>query len=206
MTSSPRPLPEQAYPGEGREMERLLSAPVLLPSDQEQAAHEMDLAAALVLAMPTAAASLDLLVNNGDIHPEGALVFGALLYLADHRDACQFWLQFAAGAGSYTAASLLSLLHRSLAELRDAEVWRRAAEALATGRGQAPRIADTADKLLPEQVRADIINRCHEGLDVRLPPRLAAIIHQLPVDSDDPEYGEVPQVKAGLTRRLAAAG
>lgn len=42
-------------------------------------AHELDLAAALLLAMPTAAASLALLANNQCIHPEGALVLGALL-------------------------------------------------------------------------------------------------------------------------------
>nr|WP_237308153.1 hypothetical protein [Streptomyces sp. SAT1] len=186
---------------------RLLAAPSPLPSDQEQAAHELDLAAALILAMPTAAASLTLLANSRRIHPEGALVLGALLYISGHRDGSQFWLQFAAGSGNHTAASLLSLLHRALGEVLDAETWRRQADTLADTRRRqrVQKVLDASDTLLPHAMRADIIARCHEGLDVRLPPRIAAVLHQLPVDSDDPEYGEVPQVSASLVRELAAA-
>lgn len=187
---------------------QLLAAPSPLPTDQEQASHELALAVALVLAMPTAAPSLGLLDNSRNIHPEGALVLGALLYVSGHRDGSQFWLQFAAGGGSHTAASLLSLLHRSLGEVLDAQVWRHQAENLATGREPTlpQQVLDSPDELLPRTVRDDILARCHEGLDVRLPPRLAAVLHQLPVDSDDPEYGEVPKVSASLIHELAAAG
>ncbi|QKW24335.1 hypothetical protein HUT16_17715 [Kitasatospora sp. NA04385] len=153
--------------------------------------------------MPTAAASLDLLVNNDRIHPEGALVLGALLYVAGHRDGAQFWWQFAAGGGSYTAASCLSLLHRSLGELGDAEVWRHQADALDAEPRTPQRALDFQSSLLPAGVLAEILTLCHEGLDVKLPPRLAAVIHQLPVDSDDPEYGELPQVSSTLVRDLA---
>ncbi|WP_243877914.1 hypothetical protein [Streptomyces sp. SUK 48] len=201
-----RPRPSQAQ-AQDSSWTRLLAAPNSLPSDQEQAAHELDLAAALVLAMPTAAASLALLTNSQSVHPEGALVLGALLYVSGHRDGSQFWLQFAAGGGNHTAASLLSLLHRSLGEVLDAETWRRQADTLADAREQrtVQEVLDPSDELLPRAVRADIIARCHEGLDVRLPPRVAAVLHQLPIDSDDPEYGEVPQVSASLVRALAAA-
>nr|WP_237554993.1 hypothetical protein [Streptomyces sp. SID4948] len=203
-------VPEQLSAAEAQDSgwARHLTAPNPLPSDQEQAAHELGLATALVLAMPTAAASLGRLANDRCIHPEGALVLGALLYVSGHRDGSQFWLQFAAGGGNYTSASLLSLLHRSRGEVLDAEIWRRQAETLATAHRQdfVQRVLDPADALLPRWVRDDIIARCHEGLDLRLPPRLAAVIHQLPVDSDDPEYGEVPQVSVSLLRQLAAAG
>jgi hypothetical protein len=199
------PRQHPAGPVENR-WDRLLSAPSPLPCDREQAAHELELAAALVLAMPSAAASLDLLVNDRRIHPEGALVLGALLYMAGHRDGSQFWLQFAAGGGNYTSASLLSLLHRSVGEVLDAEIWRRQAEALATTRRSAQRVVDSPDELLSGWVRADIIARCHEGLDVRLPPRLAAVVHQIPVEGEDQEYGEVPQVCGSLNRGLTAAG
>ncbi|MFF2658417.1 hypothetical protein ACFVUH_13735 [Kitasatospora sp. NPDC058032] len=195
---APRPQPG----GAGVSWERLLTAPSPMSSEHKQAAHELDLAASLVLAMPSAAASLSLLVNGERIHPEGALVLGALLYVADHRDGAQFWWQFAAGGGSYTAASFLSLLHRSLGEFLDAEVWRQQAEAMATLPRPPQRVLDAPRALLPARVLADILARCHHGLDVRLPPRIAAVIHQLPVDGDDPEYGELPQVSSTLVRDL----
>ncbi|WP_254898126.1 hypothetical protein [Kitasatospora sp. NA04385] len=198
-TRRPGPRPDDT----GVSWDRLLTAPRPFPSEHLQAAHELDLATTLVLAMPTAAASLDLLVNDRRIHPEGALVLGALLYAAHHRDGAQFWWQFAAGGGSYTAASCLSLLHRSLGEFLDAEVWRRQAEALASAPRPPQRVLGFRDALLPAGVLAEILALCHEGLDVKLPPRLAAVIHQLPVDCDDPEYGELPQVSSTLVRDLA---
>ncbi|MFJ1754998.1 hypothetical protein [Kitasatospora sp. NPDC088134] len=196
---APRPRPDDT----GVSWERLLTAPRPFPSEHLQAAHELDLAASLVLAMPTAAASLDLLVDDRRIHPEGALVLGALLYVAGHRDGAQFWWQFAAGGGSYTAASCLSLLHRSLGEFLDAEVWRRQAETLAVGPRPPQRVLEARDTLLPPGVLAELLALCHEGLDVKLPPRLAAVVHRLPVACDDPEYGELPQVSTTLVRDLA---
>ncbi|MFI9275735.1 hypothetical protein ACIGXM_34300 [Kitasatospora sp. NPDC052896] len=62
------------------------------------------------------------------------------------------------------------------------------------------------NSLLPAHVRDDIIARCHEGLDVRLPPRIAAVVHQLPVCEDDEDFGEIPQPSPSLLRNLAAAG
>ncbi|MFK0191712.1 hypothetical protein [Kitasatospora sp. NPDC090308] len=189
--------------GPGVSWDRLLTAPRPFPSEHLQAAHELDLATSLVLAMPTAAPSLDLLVNDERIHPEGALVLGALLHAARHREGAQFWWQFAAGGGSYTAASCLSLLHRSLGEFLDAEVWRRQAEALAARPRPPQHVLGVRDTLLPAGVLAEILALCHDGLDVKLPPRLAAVIHQLPVDCDDLEYGELPQVSSTLVRDLA---
>ncbi|MEU3493020.1 hypothetical protein [Kitasatospora cineracea] len=207
-TRPPRPCPggptgPDDPEGPAVSWDRLLTAPRPFPSEHLQAAHELDLATSLVLAMPTAAASLDLLVNDAHIHPEGALVLGALLYVAHHREGAQFWWQFAAGGGSYTAASCLSLLHRSLGEFLDAEVWRRQAENLAAGPRPSQPVLGGRDTLLPAGVLAEILALCHEGLDVRLPPRLAAVIHQLPVDCDDLEYGELPQVSSTLVRDLA---
>ncbi|MFE4516215.1 hypothetical protein ACFRMQ_18700 [Kitasatospora sp. NPDC056783] len=195
---APRPQPGAT----GVAWERLLTAPSPMPSEHEQAAHELDLAASLVLSLPSAAPSLSRLVNDEQIHPEGALVLGTLLYVVGHRDGAQFWWQFAAGGGSYTSASFLSLFHRSLGEFLDAEVWRQQAEALATKPRPPQRVLDPPHALLPAQVLTDILVRSHYGLDVKLPPRLAAVIHQLPVAGDDPEYGELPQVSSTLVRDL----
>ncbi|MFD9062341.1 hypothetical protein ACFVZ3_12550 [Kitasatospora purpeofusca] len=45
----------------------------------------------------------------------------------------------------------------------------------------------------------------HEGLDLRLPPRIAAVVHQRPVDSDDEDHGEIPQPSPTLVDDLTDA-
>ncbi|MFE0457806.1 hypothetical protein ACFW1A_00930 [Kitasatospora sp. NPDC058965] len=58
-----------------------------------------------------------------DVDADGATIFAALLYLADHPRNAQFWFQFAAGSGDGTAAYCLYLHHIALGELRAAEHW-----------------------------------------------------------------------------------
>ncbi|GAA2147370.1 hypothetical protein GCM10009760_38220 [Kitasatospora kazusensis] len=207
LREQPRREPAAAPPdgADGLPWRRLMTAPAPFPSEHQQAAHELDLLAALVLAQPPAAASLDLLVNDRHIHPEGALVLGALLQVTGHPDGAQLWWQFAAGGGNYTAASCLNLLHRSRGEPLDADFWRLQAEQLAADPRPVRQVLDSPRELLPRHVRADIIARCHEGLDLRLPPRLAAVVNQLPVHGDDEDYGEIRQLSAGLVRNLADA-
>ncbi|MER6399292.1 hypothetical protein ABT263_25085 [Kitasatospora sp. NPDC001603] len=185
---------------------RLFAAAPPMGAEHLQAAHELDLAVTLVLAQPAAAPSLQQLANSRSIHPEGALVLGALLQVTGRWEAAQFWWEFAAGAGSYTAASCLNLLHRSRGEVRDADWWRDQAEALADHPRPVSANAVLGHSLLPAHVRDDIIARCHEGLDVRLPPRIAAVIHQLPVTAEDEDYGEIPQPAPSLLWGLASAG
>ncbi|MFD7644366.1 hypothetical protein ACFV4P_27400 [Kitasatospora sp. NPDC059795] len=185
---------------------RLLGAPRPMVTEHRQAAHELGLAVSLVLTQPQAARSLEQLANSHRIHPEGALVLGALLQATGHREAAQFWWEFAAGAGSYTAASCLNLLHRSRGELDDADLWRDRAAAMAEESRPAAAPVAADGSLLPAHVRDEIIARCHEGLDIHLPSRIAAVIHQLPVAVDDEDYGEVPQPDPALLPRLAAAG
>jgi hypothetical protein len=112
----------------------------------------------------------------------------------------------AAGGGSYTAASCLNLLHRSRGEVRDADWWRDQAEVMARHPRPAAVPAALGRNLLPAHVRDEIIGRCRDGLDVRLPARIAAVIHQLPVTADDEDYGEIPQPEPQLLGNLTAAG
>ncbi|MFJ4095609.1 hypothetical protein ACIPYS_28810 [Kitasatospora sp. NPDC089913] len=180
------------------------AAPRPFPSAHEQAAHELGLATALVLNDPRAGSSLELLVNDPHVHPEGALVLGCLLSVTDRIQAAQFWWQFAAGSGSTTAAYLLHLYHQRLGETRDAAYWRSQAEDLANTRGGGARPGPAVTPLLPERVRHDLLVRCHHGLRPRLPPRLEAVINGLAVDSDDEDFGEVPQPSRALVGNLAA--
>lgn len=55
--------------------------------------------------------------------PDGALPFACLLHLAGQEEGAQFWWQYAAGAGSVTAALCLYLLHLRQGDMRDAQHW-----------------------------------------------------------------------------------
>ncbi|MFJ2577989.1 hypothetical protein [Kitasatospora aureofaciens] len=184
--------------------DRVTAAPAPFPSEHEQAAHELDLATALVLGAPQAGRSLDLLVNSRRIHPEGALVFGCLLAVTGRDDPAQFWWQFAAGSGSPTAAYLLHLHHLRLGEPRDAAYWRDQAERLAANPRSGERSCRATAPLLPEDVRHDILARCHEGLHPRLPAALEAVVNRLTVTADDEDYGEIPQPRSALADELAS--
>ncbi|MFI9723557.1 hypothetical protein ACIHFE_28535 [Streptomyces sp. NPDC052396] len=59
------------------------------------------------------------------LEPEGALVLGCVLQLADREDSARFWWQFAAGADAAWAACCLYLHHMALGERQEAELWRR---------------------------------------------------------------------------------
>ncbi|MFI1582741.1 hypothetical protein [Embleya sp. NPDC020630] len=182
-------------------------APSWARSEHEQAAHELGVTAVLVLNRPGAAASLSRLVDTRRIDPEGALVYGCLLHIAGRVDAAQFWWQFAAGGGSYTAATCLCLLHRGLGEWRDAQYWRDQVPLLEEQAGRrTTRPLHSRHPLLPEEVRRDILAQTHRGRTPRLPPALEAVVKGLPVAEDDPDFGEIPQPGEHLLDGLRRAG
>ncbi|GAA3373459.1 hypothetical protein GCM10017750_02910 [Streptomyces racemochromogenes] len=61
---------------------------------------------------------------------DSALLFGCLLHLTDRTEGARFWFQYAAGAGSRTAAQCLYLHHLSRAEVRTARHWKQQARTL----------------------------------------------------------------------------
>jgi hypothetical protein len=173
----------------------------------EQLAHELDLTCTLVLNTANAAVNLSRLVDDVQcIDPEGALVFGCLLHLTGHGEACRFWWQFAAGGDSHTAAYCLYLYHGRCAEFRDADYWRRQAAALrARDRGkEPPRPVSLQGSLLPKRVLRDILAQCHRGARPHLPQPLETLIHGLKVDCDDDDFGEIPQPSPLLACALAS--
>ncbi|MGW2262701.1 hypothetical protein ACWCXE_33670 [Streptomyces sp. NPDC001780] len=173
-------------------------------SAHEQAAHDLDLAVALVLNTPEAATGLARLVDQDRIDPEGAVVFAALLHLTGHQDAAQFWWQFAAGGGNRTAAFCLFLAHQQRAEFKDAAYWRAQSRELSgPPRTAAPSALSSLRSLLPESVRHDLLSQCRDGNHPTLPAALESVINRLRVDSDDEDFGEVPQPDAGLPGNLS---
>ncbi|MGW4204255.1 glycoprotein [Streptomyces sp. NPDC004726] len=166
----------------------------------EQAAHDLNLAVSLIVDAPQAATSLQCLLDRDRTEPAGALVFAALLHLAGHREASRFWWQFAAGGGDSTAAFCLYLLHQERAEFRDAAYWR--AQSRQLSRPGATRPHGVRPPLLAESVRRELISLCRRGHRPTLPPRLEALIHGLPTDATDLDFGDIPRPDHDLTRTL----
>ncbi|MFE2373446.1 hypothetical protein [Streptomyces sp. NPDC059398] len=162
-------------------------APAPYPTAYEQAAHELGLACALVLNAPQAAGCLSRLVDERHPGPEGALMLAALLHITGRYDAARSWWQFAAGAGSRTAAYALFLDHRRRGEYRDAKHWRTQAANLATPR-RAPRPEPAAPTvradLLPEEARHSLLAQLHHGLPPDVPRALAEVVDRLHTRGD----------------------
>lgn len=179
-------------------------APAHSSCEPEQALRELDLTAVLLLDDSRAAASLSRLAEGRFLEPEGAAVFACLLHLTARDDAAHFWWRFAAGAGSYVAAYCLCLHHRRHGEYQDADYWRDQAARLRAERKPCPaREHGTEQPLLPEDVRRDLIAQCHRGDRPRLPLALETAVNRLAVDSDDADFGEIPQPSGRLVQDLA---
>jgi len=179
-------------------------APSPYPSARDEATHELQLACALVVNAAAAAASLERLVDEHHIDPEGALVFACLLHITGRHDAAHFWWHFGAGAGSRTAAYCLYLSHRRNGEYRDAAYWReQAAHAPDEERRSAAAFDDK--QLLPDAARHNLLVQWHSGLAPTLPSALENVINRLVVDSDDEDFGEIPRPSPTLVRDLGRA-
>ncbi|MET8557293.1 hypothetical protein ABZV64_20395 [Streptomyces sp. NPDC004959] len=178
------------------------------PAPHEQAARDLDLAVALVVDAPPAAASLARLVaepaDEGGGDPHGALVFGALLHLTRAEEAAGWWWRHAAEGGNRTAAFLLYLLHSARGEFRDAERWRARGRRTPKPRtGEGP---EGGPPPLSADVRHRLLAQCHARRTPSLPAALESLVNRLPqVPAVDPEYGVpagVPHPDASLRRLL----
>lgn len=178
-------------------------APAHSSCEPEQALRELDLTAVLVLDAARAAASLSRLTDDHPLEAEGALVFACLLHLTGRNDAARFWWRLAAGAGSHVAAYCLCLHHRRYGEYRDADYWRgQAARLRAEHQPESVPEAVPSRPLLAEDVHSDLMAQCHRGERPRLPHAMEAAVNRLVVDSDDMDFGEIPQPSGRLVRDL----
>ncbi|MFI9048721.1 hypothetical protein [Streptomyces sp. NPDC053427] len=176
-------------------------APSAYPSARDEATHELELACALVVNAAAAAASLERLVDDHRIDPEGALVFACLLHITGRFDAAHFWWHFGAGAGSRTAAYCLYLSHRRNGEYRDADYWR--GQAAHAPDEERPAVAAFDERqLLPDAARHNLLVQWHSGLAPTLPTALENVINRLVVEADDEDFGEIPRPSRTLVRDL----
>ncbi|AJC59925.1 hypothetical protein GZL_07373 [Streptomyces sp. 769] len=180
------------------------AAPSGYPTARDEAVHELQLACALVVNAAAAAASLERLVNDHHIDPEGALVFGCLLHITGRSAAARFWWLFGAGAGSRTAAYCLYLAHRGDGEFRDATYWR---EQAAHAPDEEPRAVAAFDEkqLLPDEARHNLLVQWHSGLAPTLPSALENVINRLVVEGDDEDFGAIPRPSPTLVEDLGRA-
>ncbi|CAM5232434.1 hypothetical protein SHIRM173S_00205 [Streptomyces hirsutus] len=100
-----RPAPEGCYPT------ALDGAEAALTALSTELIHSTDAAGCLAR------------IADAPSDADGALHFGCVLNLAQEPDSALWWWQFAAGAGSATAAYCLHLFHLLRGELRDADHW-----------------------------------------------------------------------------------
>ncbi|MFE6689405.1 hypothetical protein ACFVFQ_23380 [Streptomyces sp. NPDC057743] len=180
------------------------AAPSGYPTARDEATGELQLACALVINAAAAAASLERLVDDHHIDPEGALVFGCLLHLTGRAQAAHFWWLFGAGAGSRTAAYCLYLAHRRDGEFRDAAYWR---EQAAHPSEEEPRALAAFDEkqLLPDEARHNLLVQWHSGLAPTLPAALEHVINRLVVEGDDEDFGAIPRPSPTLVQDLGRA-
>lgn len=150
-------------------------------------------------------AELALTAENWPHGAQPALLFGALLHLADRMEGAQFWFQYAAGAGSGTAARLLHLHHLARAEVDTARHWKTLADALPPEEGlpHLPEVPENLEEALgasviwtsppisTQDLTALTAVRGHGGRPpYRLPARLRRAVTALSW-SEDQDQGEV---------------
>lgn len=173
-------------------------------SETEQARHELNLAATLVLYQRAASGRLAGLTSEPYLEPDGALALACLMQLSGRRLAARFWLKFAAGGGSPDAAYCLYLAHRADAEYRDADHWRRLAARLRR------ECAPPADSGTPRPVGApprlarelrSLLAQCYRGANPRLSKALESTINRLGITDED----EFPDTAPRPARELIEA-
>ncbi|UQI46914.1 hypothetical protein M1P56_22450 [Streptomyces sp. HU2014] len=169
----------------------------------ERAAQALDVLAVTVVSDHDAIASLALLADDPAAEPAGASTFACLLHLAGHEGGPVFWWQFAAGAGSATAAHCLYLNHLQSSDRQAARWWCDQAAALHADGGDW--ILDEPPAPLPGDVPP---GRYGTPGIFSAPPsagahrwavahHLAAATRELPT-GDDLDHGVVPLPRPGL--------
>lgn len=174
--------------------------------EQQQARHELNLAATLVLQRPGAAASLAHTSTEPFPDPGAALVLACLMHLTHRSYAARFWWKYAAGGGNPTAAYCLYLAHRATAEFHDAEHWRRQTATLRAATSK-PRPAPHAGvPPLPACGLRDLLAQCHRGGRPHLPAPVESAINQLGITDEDTFDGKHPHPSPDLIQALTPCG
>lgn len=174
-------------------------------SESEQARHELNLAATLVLHLHAANGDLAGLTTQPYLDPDGSLILACLMQLSGRLLAARFWFRFSAGGGHPDAAYCLYLAHRAEAEFHDADKWRRQAARLRRESAPGARTARRAPVGAPPQLAREVrslLAQCYRGGDPKLSAALEATIKRLGITDQDGFPGEGPRAAQELIRSL----
>lgn len=167
-------------------------------TEAEQARHELNLAATLVLHRGAATGDVALLTTQPYLDPAAALILACLLQLSGRHLAARFWFKFSAGGGHPDAAYCLYLDHRAEAQFHDAENWRRQAarlrrEAKPKSPAAARRVRVGAPPRLAREVRS-LLAQCYRGGTPQVSTALETTIESLGItDADEfPDHSPRP--------------
>lgn len=204
-------------PARGRSAPAESDALVLDAACHVRAARGLDdLTWSLVESRDFAALALD--ADSWPHGPDSALLFGCMLHLADRTEGARFWFQYAAGAGSRTAARCLYLHHLARAEAATARHWKHQAGTLPADEHLPvlPRIPEDLEGALgasviwtsPPITTQDLTTLTGgPGRAGRPPVRLPARLHRAVTARpplEHPDLGEVftpgPQVAVAVAR------
>ncbi len=152
---------------------------------QNAAAADLEHACQEVVARPTTGPLLGEFVQRRV--PNGALVFGCLLYLTGRPAPAAFWWRYAAGADNVEAMRLLTLHHRVEGEPQDAHHW-------------ADRVRGTIPAT-PTPTEPD-----PRGEGAGDPQAYVARVEPGIEEVDDPDLGEICRPNDRFPRLLEAAG
>jgi hypothetical protein len=177
-------------------------------SESEQARHELNLAATLVLHQRSATGDLAELTTQPYLDPVGALVLASLLQVSGRHLAARFWFKFAAGGGHPDAAYCLYLAHRAEGEFHDAENWRRQAARLRLESAaprppaqQGPHLRVGAPPRLAREVRS-LLAQCYRGGNPQVSSAIETTIERLGITDADEFPGSDPRPAGELIEAL----
>ena len=163
----------------------MVAAPAIYHSEHEQAAHDLNLAVAVIISTPQAAGTLrQVLAGPETLDHEGALVLACLLYLIGNTDGAVFWWRFAAD-DIKQAAFCLELHHRSHAEYRDAEHWRKQSRKVSSDGIPITQKGEHADHApVARSVRRSLLDLCRRNRRPQLPRAMEEVLSKAVTSHD----------------------
>ncbi len=156
-------------PGSRIGLPQKVAASATYRSDHEQAAHDLNLAVAVIISTPQTAGALQrVLAGIEPIEHEGALVIACLLHLVGNTDGAVFWWRYAAN-DLKQAAFCLELHHRSQAEYRDAEHWRVQSENISDNVHTGMERERAHHAPVASSIRRNLLDHCRRNRRPQLP-------------------------------------
>lgn len=159
---------------------------------RQRARRELDLTCARVLNDAPSQTWFD---DAEDIGGESQLFFACLLHLIGNDEGAEFWWQFAAGSGLYTAAQCLAL-HCRCAGRPEASFWQAEADRLFAQQGEhaAQAASATSHRALADHIAEQLLEQCRRGVPPRFPAWLEERLNREGIEHTDTDFPRLREV------------